>query len=117
MKMHRSVRMVVGFAAILLLARPFDCFANSTPDPKAMDCCLKGKCEPTAKSDECCKNATPESKALAISKAAASDSSRLLAQGAVWVSLALSTATSFVADPVQHPPPVGITARNLPLLI
>jgi hypothetical protein len=114
--MHRGIRIIVSLAAVMLLALPFDCFASSTPDPKAMDCCLKGKCAPTAKSDECCKNTTPEGKAIAPAKAA-SDSSSVLAQSAVQISLPLPTASSFVTEPLQRPPPAGLTCRNLPLLI
>ena len=115
--MHRSIRVVVSLAAVVLLARPFECFAGNTPDPKTMDCCLKGKCAPTAKSDECCKNNTPESKALATLKTAG-DSSCFLAHAAVRVSILVPTAeSSFVADPLKHPPPACLTGLNLPLLI
>jgi len=109
--MLRSIRIVVTLAAVLLVARPFDCFANSMPDPKAMDCCLKGKCGPTAKADECCKNTAPEDKGLTTSKTT-SHSPCLATQAAVGVSLVLS-----FADPVQQPPPAHFTCRNLPLLI
>lgn len=114
--MHRRIRVAISIAAVMLLARPFECFASNIPDPRAMDCCLKGKCAPTAKSDECCKNKTPEGKALATAKTA-SDSSCLLAQAVVRGSLPFHTAFSFVNDPLQHPPPAGLACRNLPLLI
>jgi hypothetical protein len=114
--MHRRIRIVVSLAAVMLLAKPVECFAGNTPDAKAMDCCLKGKCAPTAKSDECCKNTTPEGKALASPKAA-SDSSFVLAEPAVQVSLKSPTGVSFVTGPLQHPPPASLTCRNLPLLI
>jgi hypothetical protein len=114
--MHRCIRIVVSLAGVVLLARPLDCFASSAPAPEVMHCCFKGKCAPTAKSDDCCKNTTSEVKALATSKAT-SDSPCLLEQNAVRVSIPLHTASSFVNEPLQHPPPAGLSCRSLPLLI
>ena len=83
-----------------------------------MECCLKGKCAPTAKSDDCCKNTVPGANHFLASKAAGH-----------WVPfIALSPAP--VSEPVpassaqnsvdlhRHPPPAAnFTAQNLPLLI
>jgi hypothetical protein len=115
--MRRSIRIAATLAGVALLALPFDCFGSCTPDPKAMDCCLKGNCAPTAKSDECCKNNTSEGKALVLSKAA-NDSTYLLAQAAVRISVPLPTAgCASVANPLKHPPPAGLAGLKLPLLI
>jgi len=52
--MLRGIRTVVALAAIVLLARPLDCFSAAKLDPKAVDCCKKGKCRPS-NNDDCCK--------------------------------------------------------------
>src|SRR5215470_15127891 len=67
--MTRSIHIVVSLVAVVLLARPFDCFATGTSSQEAMECCLKGKCGSTAKADTCCKNSVPGDQ-LVTSKAA-----------------------------------------------
>jgi hypothetical protein len=44
--------MAISLIAVLLLVKPFDCFAVAAPIQRAADCCLKGKYAPTANSDE-----------------------------------------------------------------
>lgn len=44
--------MAISLIAVLLLARSFNCFAVAALIQRAADCCLKGKCAPTANSDE-----------------------------------------------------------------
>ena len=53
--MRRGIHIAIAVLAILLLVRPFDCFAGGAFTKKAADCCKKGKCAPTANSDDCCK--------------------------------------------------------------
>jgi hypothetical protein len=57
--MRRGIHMVIAVLAVLLLAKPFDCFAGGAQTQKAADCCHKGKCTPGANADECCKATVP----------------------------------------------------------
>jgi hypothetical protein len=104
--------------AVILLIRPFDCFAASTPSRQAADCCLKGRCVPRAKSDECCKNTVPDNNQLAPSKAA-EHSSTLIALTSVHIPILVSpTFLAFGSDLVRHPPSgLPLTSPGLPLLI
>jgi hypothetical protein len=117
-RMRHGFQIAISLMAVILLLRPFDCFAGAAPRRQAMDCCLKGKCVPTAKSDECCKNTVPDRNQLAPSKAA-DHSSPLIALVAVHIPAPVSSFTfGGVGDPVRHPPPrVGLAAPSLPLLI
>src|SRR5712691_1030223 len=53
--MRRGIHIAIAVLGILLLAKPFDCFAGGAWTQKASDCCKKGKCAPRADADECCK--------------------------------------------------------------
>jgi hypothetical protein len=116
--MYRRIHIIVSLLAVVLLVRPFDCFAACAPDREAADCCLKGKCAPTAKSDECCKNSAPDSDQFVMSKTA-DQSSPLIALDATDIPSVMAAPTfQGLADPVTHPPPrAGLTAPSLPLLI
>ena len=116
--MRRGIKIAVSLIAALLLVRPFDCFAAGASSQKAAECCLKGKCAPTAKSDECCKSTVPERNSLVQSKAADHSSPRI-AFGEVDIPHLISPLTfQGLADHVTHPPPlIGLTAPSLPLLI
>jgi len=115
--MKRSIHTFVSLLAVVLLARPFDCFATSTPSHEEMECCLKAQCGPMAKDAECCKNTVPDDQ-LVILKAA--DHSAPLA---VVATTSISTLVpplpvQRAVEPLRHPPPpVGLVSRNLPLLI
>jgi|SRR5579862_6228729 len=116
--MKRSIHIFVSLVAVVLLARPFDCFASAKPNQEAMDCCLKGKCAPTAQSDNCCKNTAPDGGQLVLSKVA-SHSVPLIALpvAPAPVGIPESYAGGSI-DLLRHPPPpTGLTAHNLPLLI
>ena len=116
--MRRGLQIIVSLMAVILLSRPFDCFAASTSSRQAVHCCLKGKCVPRANSDECCMNTVPENSQLAPSKAA-EHSSPLIAVTAVHVPTLVSPTFLAVANnPVRHPPPgIPLTSPSLPLLI
>ena len=116
--MRRGVHIAISLMAVILLIRPFDCFAASTPSRQAADCCLKGRCVPTANSDECCKNTVPDNNQLAPSKAA-EHSSPLIALTVVHIPLLISpTFLAIASDLVRHPPPgFSLTSPGLPLLI
>ena len=82
-----------------------------------MECCLKGKCAPTAKSDECCKNTVPDHNQLAPAKSA-DHSFPLIVFIAVRIPTLVSPTFQSLGDPVRHPPPrIESTAPSLPLLI
>jgi hypothetical protein len=116
--MHRRIDIVVSLIAVLLLVRPFDCFAAGASPQKAAECCLKGKCAPTANSDECCKSTVPDRNSLVQSKAV-DHSAPLIALGEVHIPSLISPLTfQGLTDHVTHPPPlIGLTAPSLPLLI
>jgi hypothetical protein len=117
-QMRRSMHIAVAATAVLLLVRPFDCFAGGAPSKKVADCCLKGKCAPTAKSDECCKNTVPAAGQLLTSKAV-DHSSPLITLTTTGIPILISTLMfDGLVDTVRHPPPrIGLTTPNLPLLI
>jgi hypothetical protein len=116
--MRRGIHITISLMAVILLVRPFDCFAVGTPSRQAADCCLKGKCVPTANSDECCKNPLPNNDQIAPSKAA-EHSSPLIALTVVHTPLLVSpTFLAIASDLVRHPPPgIPLTSQGLPLLI
>src|ERR1700674_667892 len=115
--MRRGFHIAISLMVVVLLLGPFDCFAASTPSREAADCCLKGKCIPTANSDECCKNTVPDDNQLAPSKAG-EHSSPLVALAVVHVSTLVSPTFLAVGDPVRHPPPgLPLTSPSQPLLI
>ncbi|MEO8052787.1 MAG: hypothetical protein ABI833_20445 [Acidobacteriota bacterium] len=68
-EMHRGVHIAVALLGVILLLHPFDCFAGGKFDQKAADCCKKGKCHPSANSDDCCKGTLPGGKQLVSTKA------------------------------------------------
>ena len=116
--MRSGFQVVISLMAVVVLVRPFDCFAGAAPKLQTMACCLKGKCAPMAKSDECCKNTVPERNQLVLSKAA-DDSSPLIALDvAPMPALDFALVFGAIGDRVRHPPPrVGLTTPILPLLI
>jgi hypothetical protein len=116
-EMRRGVQIVVSLLAIVLLVRPFDCFANSRT-PEAMACCLKGKCVPSANADDCCKNTVPAVNSLLISKTAG-HWTPMLALGVPSVSAPLppSAVQTHVDLLRRAPPPLNLTTLNRPLLI
>ena len=67
--MQRGIHIAIAVLAILLLAKPFDCFAGGAWTQKAADCCKKGKCAPRADADECCKATVPGGNQFLGSKA------------------------------------------------
>jgi len=115
--MRRGIHITISLMAVILLIRPFDCLAVGTPSREAADCCLKGKCVPTANSDECCKNPLPDNDQIAPSKVVG-HSSPLIALTAVHIPSLVSPTFLAVGDPESHPPPgIPLTSPSLPLLI
>jgi hypothetical protein len=117
-RMKRGIHIVVGLLAVVLLVRPFDCFASGLRDREAMDCCLKGKCAPTAKSDDCCKNTVPGDSHLIPSQVPNHSAPAFaVACSSVSIPLPVLADQGSVAS-LRHPPPSSnLTLRNLPLLI
>lgn len=116
--MHRPLHIVVSVLAVLLLLKPFDCFAAGTPNREAAKCCLKGKCAPTAKSDACCKTSVPDGHQFVRSKAPDHAAPLAVAAGVNVPAVLPHLTFPGSVEPVKHPPPVlNLPARNLPLLI
>jgi len=115
--MRRGVQIAVSLLAIVLLVRPFDCFANARTR-EAMDCCLKGKCVPSANADDCCKNTVPAANHILASRAAG-HCTPLLSLGVPVVSTQLPPpAVHISVDSLRRaPPPPNLTTLNRPLLI
>jgi len=112
----RSIQIIANLLAVLLLVTPFDCFASGKASHQAMECCLKGKCGPTAKADTCCKNTVPDGQ-LAVSKASADTTPLAVVTASAASLLVPPVRPCEVAAALCHPPPSALTARNLPLLI
>ena len=68
MRVRRSVHISVALLAVLVLLKPFDCFAGGFTR-KAAACCAKGKCLPTSNADDCCKSNVPAGNQLSAPKA------------------------------------------------
>jgi hypothetical protein len=104
--------------AVVLLLSPLTCFAAGAPKRQAEECCLKGKCAPTANSDECCKHTSPDRNQLAPTKAA-DQSSPLIAVLSVQTGTLIHTSTfQSLGELVKHPPPrLDLAVPSLPLLI
>jgi hypothetical protein len=115
--MRRGVQIVVSLLAIVLLVRPFDCFAN-VRTREAMACCLKGKCVPSANADDCCKNTVPAANHVLGSKATG-HWTPMVALGTTSVSVSLpQLSVPLYVDLLRRaPPPLILTALNRPLLI
>jgi hypothetical protein len=116
-EMRRSFNIAIALMAILLLARPFDCFASGKFDRKAADCCTKGKCHQSADSDPCCKASLPDGNHFVSGKAADHSSPQLAVISVQVPSLAPPQPIEAPSTAVSHPPPRGRTTANLPLLI
>lgn len=116
--MHRCTHIAVAVLAVLLLVRPFDCFAGGKFDQKAADCCNKGKCSPS-NSDDCCKATVQGGNQFVASKAASHSLPILdLLAAEVPSATAETLPLAFLAAVVHPPPgfPPGFRL-HLPLLI
>jgi len=116
--MKRSVQIFISLLAIVLLVRPFECFAGVTQNRQAMDCCLKGKCGQRAQSDDCCKNTVPDGNQIVPSKVA-SHAAPLAALTVDSVSVLIPELSSeSPIDSLRHPlPQIALSSGTLPLLI
>src|SRR5579862_1223895 len=115
--MRRGLQLAIALVAVILLVRPFDCFASGTFDRKAADCCAKGKCHPSADSDQCCKSNVPDGYQLVASKVADHSSPQPAVLSVRVPNLAPAQPVEAPSIAVSHPPPLGPIVRNLPLLI
>jgi hypothetical protein len=117
--MRRGIRIAISLIAVVLLFRLPDCFLNGPSNPEAMDCCLKGKCAPTAKSDDCCKNNVPGGSLLIASESANHVALVLFAAIPASIPQTDSNPSFYVSNGwFHHPPPLpDVTTASLPLLI
>jgi hypothetical protein len=117
-QMRRCLHIAVAVLAVLLLVRPFDCFAGGKFDQKAADCCKKGKCSPS-NSDDCCKATLPGGSQLVAAKTTDHSSPAIdLLAADVPSATSAPLILAFLAV-VIHPPPGSPPdfRLNLPLLI
>jgi hypothetical protein len=115
--MCRAVDITVSLLVGLALLTPLDCFAANVHRPDNMDCCLKGKCEPKAKSAECCKTGLPDRDQVGPKP---TDHRPVL--NVLTVVAVLPVDSPWLHDglaaPVNHPPPgLDSISAGLPLLI
>jgi hypothetical protein len=117
LKMRRGLHIAIALVAVFLLARPFDCFASGKFDRKAADCCAKGKCHQSADADPCCKASLTDGNHFVSGKAAGHSSPLLAVIADTVPNLAPPPQVQGPLVTVNHPPPLGRTTGNLPLLI
>src|SRR5258705_3772333 len=117
MRMRRSVHISVALLAVLVLLRPFDCFAGGFTR-KAAACCAKGKCLPTSNTDECCKSTVPAGNQPSAPKAP-DQPTPVYAVRASAVPGPLAPAFAAFRFDEAHAPPGSppLSCLNLPLLI
>jgi hypothetical protein len=117
-EMRRVLHIAVSLIAVALLLRPFECFAAGTPSGGEADCCLKGKCAPTANSDACCKNSVPVRDQFVPLKLNGHVSPLIVIVSACVPVLVPSSTRRAFTDSVRHPPPrIELISPSLPLLI
>jgi hypothetical protein len=109
--------MVVCAIAILLLIRPLDCLAFGTSPGETSQCCLKGKCAPTAKADDCCRASVPDS-----SQSVAAAATRYSSPSGVLTTVRLpatvpAPGAELGSDRVGRLPPLNRAPYTRPLLI
>jgi hypothetical protein len=115
--MGRWMHVAVAVLTVLLLVRPFDCFAGGRFDQKAADCCKKDECS-TSNSDDCCK-ATVQGGNQLVTPKVPDDSSPVLDLVLADVPGATSELLVTALAVEVHPPPGSPPDfhLNLPLLI
>ena len=65
--MRRGIQITLSLLAVLMLVKPFDCFDSGGLTQKTLECCKRGKCNPS-NGDDCCKRVIPGGKQLVVSK-------------------------------------------------
>src|ERR1017187_1848011 len=115
--MWRKVQIAVSVIAMLLLIRPLDCLAFGASPRDAAKCCVKGKCSPTAKSDDCCRASVPDN-SQSMPGAVAGHSAPLIDLVAVQLPNSVpSLRFDMHSDTARHPPPLYRVPYTVPLLI
>ena len=116
-RMRRAINIAVTVVVGLVLLIPLDCFAANSQRPEAMECCLKGKCEPQAKSADCCKTGVPDRDQLGPNPTDHSTTPNVV----LVIAVLPVQSNSFHLDlreSLRHPPPrLDSIPASLPLLI
>ena len=116
-RMRRKVQIVASMVVMLLLIRPLDCFAFGSAARETAECCMKGKCAPTAKADDCCRASVPDS-SQSVPGASACNASPLISVVAVpFANFVPALRSELYFDAVRHPPPLNRFPYTPPLLI
>jgi hypothetical protein len=116
--MRRALHIAVSLMVVVLLLRPFECFAAGTSRDDAADCCLKGKCVPATNSDACCRNSVPVQDQFVPLKSTGHLAPLIVSAAVYFPVLPPRSSIPAFADPARHPPPrIEFTAPKLPLLI
>ena len=116
-QMRRKVQIVVGVIAMVLLIRPLDCLAFGASPSETAKCCLKGKCAPTAKADDCCRASVPDSSQSVPGAGAAWSFPLIDLIGVQLPNLVPSLRSELHFDAVRYPPPLNRASYTPPLLI
>lgn len=116
-RVRRKVQIVVSVIAMVLLIRPLDCLAFGSSASETAKCCLKGKCAPTAKADDCCSASVPDSSLSVPGAGAAYACPPIDLIGVQLPKFVPSLRSELHFDTVRHPPPLNRAPYTPPLLI
>ena len=116
LRMRRKVQIAVSVIAMLLI-RPLDCLAFGSSPSETAKCCLKGKCAPSAKADDCCRASVPDSSQSVPGASAAYSYPPIDLIGVQLPNFVPLLHSELHFDTVRHPPPLNRAPYTPPLLI
>jgi hypothetical protein len=116
-RMRRKVQIVVSLIAMVVLITPLDCLAFGSSPSETAKCCMKGKCAPTAKADDCCRASVPDSSQSVPAARARYVSPLICLVPAQLANFFPSLHSDLQFDTVRHPPPLNRLPYTPPLLI
>jgi hypothetical protein len=116
-RMRRKVQIVVSMMAMLLLIRPLDCLAFGADPAATTKCCMKGKCAPTAKADDCCRASVPGDSQCVPGATADYPSPQIHVAATPFAKFVPTLRSQLHFDTVRHPPPLSRVQYTPPLRI